>query len=247
MAARCAPPRARRLVVPTRALADAIAAEWQAQGDEIDPRSMPLTSLANAAIDHAATDSAAFAATLTPFAETDLLCYRDDREAELAAEQAAAWNPLLAWAEARWGIEFALASGVMHVAQPPATIAALQAALRALPPFRLAPLSPLVTLSGSLVAALAVETGARDATALWPIICLDQLYQERRWGADAQAQAQRAAHERDWLSAARLLEFAIARQIKMHRHCGLERSDEAIHGRVIPDQGLLLSRSKGPG
>lgn len=195
------------LVVPTRALADAIAGEWQAQGEEVDPRSMPLAGLANAAIDHAATDPAAFAATLTPFAETDLLCYRDDREAELAAEQASAWNPMLAWAEARYGIEFALASGVMHVAQPAATIAALQAALHALPPFRLVALAPLVTISGSLVAALAVESGARDAAELWSIICLDQLYQERRWGADAQAQAQRAAHERDWLNAARFLDL----------------------------------------
>lgn len=193
------------LLVPSRALAEAIAGEWQAQGEEVDPRRMPLTGLANAAIDHAATDPAAFAATLTPFAATDLLCYRDDREAELAAEQAAAWNPLLAWAEARYGVEFTLASGVMHVAQPAATIAALQAALHALPPFRLAAMAPLVTISGSLVAALAVEAGARDAAELWPIICLDQLYQERRWGADALAQAQRAAHERDWLNAARFL------------------------------------------
>lgn len=193
------------LVVPTRALADAIAAEWQAQDSDIDPRSMPLTGLANAAIDHAATDPTTFAATLTPFAETDLLCYRDDRQAELATEQAAAWNPLLAWAEARYGVEFTLAQGVIHVAQPPATIAALQAAIAALPAFRLVALSPLVTISGSLVAALAVESGARDAAELWPIVCLDQLYQERRWGHDAAAAARRAAHERDWLNAARFL------------------------------------------
>jgi chaperone required for assembly of F1-ATPase len=193
------------LVVPTRALADAIAAEWATQGDDIDPRTMPLTGLANAAIDHAARDPAIFTATLTPFAETDLLCYRDDRDPALAAEQAAAWNPLLAWAESRFAIEFTLASGVMHIAQPAASIAALQAALHALPPFRLAPMAPLVTISGSLVAALAVEAGARDAASLWPTLCLDQLYQERKWGSDAQAAAQRAAHERDWLSAARFL------------------------------------------
>jgi chaperone required for assembly of F1-ATPase len=198
-------PARAQLAVPTRALADAIVSEWQAQGEDIDPRSMPMTGLANAAIDHAVTDPAAFAATLTPFAETDLLCYRDDRDLVLAAEQAAAWNPLLVAAEARFVVEFTLAKGVMHVAQPPATIAALQAALHALPPFRLAAMAPLVTISGSLVAALAVESGAREATELWPIICLDQLYQERRWGSDAQAQAQRAAHERDWLNAAHFL------------------------------------------
>jgi chaperone required for assembly of F1-ATPase len=193
------------LVVPTRALADAIAAEWSAQGEEVDPRAMPLTGLANAAIDHASADPAAFAATLTPYAETDLLCYRDDRDTVLAAEQAAGWNPLLAWAEARYGAEFTLAQGVIHIAQPPATIAALQAAIAVLPAFRLVALSPLVTISGSLVAALAVEAGARDAAELWPILCLDQLYQERRWGHDAAAAAQRAAHERGWLNAARFL------------------------------------------
>ncbi|MDX2209740.1 MAG: ATP12 family protein [Sphingopyxis sp.] len=193
------------LIVPTRALADAIAAEWQAQGEEIDPRAMPLTGLANAAIDHAARDPAAFAATLLPYAETDLLCYRDDRDAVLAAEQAAAWNPLLAWAEARWGVEFMLAQGIIHVAQPSATIARMQSAVTALPPFRLAALSPLVTISGSLVAALAVEAGERDAAGLWPVVCLDQLYQERRWGHDTQAALQRAAHERDWLNAAQFL------------------------------------------
>jgi len=193
------------LIAPTPALANAIASEWQAQGADIDPRAMPLTGLANAAIDHAARDPAAFAATLVPFAETDLLCYRDDREPKLAAEQAAEWNPLLAWAEACFGTRFVLAQGVMHVAQPAATVATLQAAILALSPFRLAALSPLVTISGSLVAALAVETGARDAAELWPILCLDALYQERQWGSDPLAQSQRAAHEHDWMNAARFL------------------------------------------
>jgi chaperone required for assembly of F1-ATPase len=112
---------------------------------------------------------------------------------------------LLAWAEARFGIEFALTAGVIHVAQPAATVAALAAAVHALPPFRLAPLSPLVTISGSLVAALAVEAGAFDAASLWPTLCLDELYQERRWGSDAAAVSLRAAHEAEWLNAARFL------------------------------------------
>jgi chaperone required for assembly of F1-ATPase len=193
------------LTLPSAALADAVAAEWAEQGEQVDPRSMPLTGLANAAIDHAGTDPAGFAATLTPYAETDLLCYRDDRDALLAGEQVAAWNPLLAWAEAHFGIEFQLAFGIMHIAQPTATVAALQSAVTALPPFRLAALSPMVTVSGSLVAALGVERGAQDAAALWPILCLDALYQERRWGYDEQAAAQRAAHEAEWINAARFL------------------------------------------
>jgi chaperone required for assembly of F1-ATPase len=198
-------PARAELVVPAMALAEAIAAEWSAQGEEVNPRAMPMTGLANAAIDHAARDATAFAAPLAHYAETDLLCYRDDRDLRLAAEQASAWNPLLGWAETHFGVEFVLAAGVMHVAQPPATIASLAAAVRALPPFRLAPMAPLVTVSGSLVAALAIERGARDAAALWPTLCLDQLYQERLWGSDAAATAQRAAHEAEWLNAARFI------------------------------------------
>jgi chaperone required for assembly of F1-ATPase len=191
------------LTIPSARLAEASAQEWADQGEVIDPRSMPLTGLANAAIDH----GAALADTLIPYAETDLLCYRDDRDMALAAEQAEAWNPLLAWAEARYGIEFTLAAGIIHVEQPAATRAALAAAVTALSPFRLAALSPLVTLGGSLVAALAVEAGARDADALWPILCLDELYQERRWGHDAQAAAARAQREGEWMNAARFLDL----------------------------------------
>ena len=121
------------LAVASKALAEAIAAEWDAQGEDIDPASMPLTGLANAAIDLASPDPAAFAEPIAAYAESDLFCYRDDRDAALQAEQAAAWNPLLAWAEARHGIEFALTQGVLPVDQPPATIAALRAALLAPP------------------------------------------------------------------------------------------------------------------
>jgi chaperone required for assembly of F1-ATPase len=193
------------LTVPSEALAEAMRREWSAQDEHLEPRTMPLTGLANAAIDHAASDPTAFAAMLTPYAGSDLLCYRDDRDAALAAQQAAAWNPLLGWAEARFGIEFVIGTGVLPFPQAPATLAALTAHVAALPPFRLAGLSPLVTIGGSLVAALAVDEGARDAAELWPIICLDEIYQESRWGSDAQATAARQARERDWLSAARFL------------------------------------------
>ena len=136
------------LVVPSEKLAEAIAAEWNAQGSDIDPAAMPMTGIANAAIDLATGDRAAFAETIAAYAQTDLLCYRDDRDAALQGEQAAAWNPLLAWAEARHGIEFALAQGVLPIDQPAATVAALREAVHALDPFRLAPLSPLVTIGG---------------------------------------------------------------------------------------------------
>lgn len=193
------------LVVENAALAQAIAAEWTAQQETIEPATMPLTGIANAAIDLAGADPAGFAEPIAAYAESDLLCYRDDRDALLQGEQAAAWNPLLAWAEARHGVEFALTQGVLPIDQPPATIAALRAAVFAQDPFRLAALAPLVTIGGSLVAALALIEAAFDADALWDAVSLDELYQERRWGADSEAQKARALREADWHNAARFL------------------------------------------
>lgn len=193
------------LRVDSPALAEAIAAEWQAQGERIDPASMPLTGLANAAIDLAGPDPAAFAAPIAAYAESDLFCYRDDRDAALQAEQASAWNPLLAWAEARYGVEFALAQGVLPIDQPAATVAALRDAVLAHNSFRLAALAPLVTIGGSLVAGLALAENAFEAASLWDAVALDERYQERRWGADAEAQKARARREADWHDAARFL------------------------------------------
>ena len=193
------------LVVPSEELAEAIAAEWNAQGSDIDPAAMPMTGIANAAIDLATGDRSAFAETIAAYAQTDLLCYRDDRDAALQGEQAAAWNPLLAWAEARHGIEFALAQGVLPIDQPAATVAALREAVHALDPFRLAPLSPLVTIGGSLVAGLALVEDAFAADMLWEAVSLDELYQERRWGADSEAQKARDRRAADWGNAARFL------------------------------------------
>ena len=193
------------LAVASTALAEAIAAEWQAQGDTIDPRAMPMTGLANAAIDLATPDPAVFAEPIAAYAATDLLCYRDDRDAALQAEQVAAWNPILAWAEAQFGVEFIITQGILPVDQPPATVAALRAATLGQDAWRMTALTPLVTIGGSLVAGLACVEEAFDREDLWDAVSLDQLYQERRWGADAEAQAQRAAHKRDWDNAVRFL------------------------------------------
>ena len=198
-------PQRAPLAVASPALAEAIAAEWRAQDETIDPAAMPMTGLTNAAIDLALSDPAAFAEPVAAYAATDLFCYRDDRDALLQAEQAAAWNPLLAWAEARYGVEFEITQGILPIDQPPATVAALRAAVLALDPWRLTALTPLVTIGGSLVAGLALVAEAYDAETLWQVVSLDELYQERRWGADELAQMQRAAHKRDWDNAARFL------------------------------------------
>lgn len=193
------------LVLPFAALTEAVADEWRAQAETIDPRAMPLTGLANAAIDRVAPDPQAFAATLAAYAETDLLCYRAENPLELAARQAEEWDPLLAWARRRYDIEFALAEGVVHVAQPAATVARLTAALSARDPFALAGISPLVTIGGSLVTALAVAEGAVAAEAAFDLTHLDELWQAEQWGEDAEAARARAARRGDFMAAARFL------------------------------------------
>ncbi len=198
-------PQRAALTVASDALAEAIATEWRDVGETIDPANMPMTGLANAAIDLATPDLAAFAAPVAAYAESDLFCYRDARDAALQAEQAAAWNPLLAWAEARHGIEFTLTQGVLPVDQPEATIAALRGAVLEQDAWRITALTPLVTIGGSLVAGLALIERAFGAGALWEAVSLDELYQERRWGADSEAQKVRAAHKRDWDNAVRFL------------------------------------------
>lgn len=198
-------PQRAPLIIASTALAEAIAAEWHQQGDSIDPATMPMTGMANAAIDLASPDPAAFAEPIAAYAATDLFCYRDDRDALLQSEQAAAWNPLLDWAEARFGIEFVITQGILPVDQPPSTVAALRTAVFGVDPWPMAPLTRLVTIGGSLVAGLALVERAFDPEALWEAVSLDELYQERRWGADSEAQKARAIHKRDWDNAARFL------------------------------------------
>ncbi len=180
-------PGRRPLALPTDALAEAVAEEWRAVGETIDPRTMPLTGLANAAKDPIANDPAQFAARLAAYGESDLLCYRADGPPPLVERQAAAWDPLLAWARGRYDVTFAVTTGVMHVAQPDATIARLYEAVAAYDGFRLAGLSPVVTLTGSLVIGLALIEGEIDADAAWAAAGIDEDWSVEMWGEDWQA------------------------------------------------------------
>ena len=193
------------LAVPTLALVEAIAEEWATRGEDFDPREMPFTGLANAAIDRAAPDPDAFAATLAAYGETDLICYRAGDPEELVARQAAEWDPLLDWARGRYDVHFELAIGIMHRPQPSATVDRLKAAVLALDPFQLAGLSPLVTISGSLVAGLAVLHDAMGAETAFVATHLDELWQAERWGEDELATQAREARKRDFLAAARFV------------------------------------------
>lgn len=195
------------LVVPSAALAEAIAHEWEVQGEEIDPRTMPLTGLANAAIDRVAPDPQAFAARLAEYAESDLLCYRADNPDKLVARQAERWDPILAWARQRFDIELAVVCGIMHRRQSEAAVQQLARAVAARDPFELAGLSPLVTVSGSLVVALALAEGAISLDEAWNAASLDEQWQLEQWGEDAEAGAALEARRRDFEAGARFLEL----------------------------------------
>lgn len=198
-------PGRRDLTAPTEALAEALADEWNAQGETIDPRAMPLTGLAKAAVDRIAPDADAFARGLAVYGESDLLCYRTDGPAPLAARQAERWDPILAWAQQRYDVVFELAFGVIHMPQPPETLARLGAAVAARDPFALAGLSPLVTISGSLLIALALAEGAISLDQAWAAASLDEQWQAEQWGEDAEAAAALAGRRRDFAAAARFL------------------------------------------
>ncbi|HEX8165703.1 MAG TPA: ATP12 family protein [Beijerinckiaceae bacterium] len=197
------------LGVPTRALAEALAAEWQGQGAAINPAAMPLTRIVNSAIDGVARERDAVIADIAKYAGSDLVCYRAGEPQKLVAEQARAWDPILAWAREALGARFVLSEGVMHVAQPEMAVAAVRARLETVDsPFRLAALHVMTTLTGSVLITLAHATGLLDAGEAWAAAHVDERYQESRWGEDEEALARRAAREADFLAAARVYALA---------------------------------------
>lgn len=181
-------PSKRALVVPTLALAEAMATEWEAQHEEIDPRTMWLTKLANTAIDLVAPRRAEVIAELVNYSGTDLLCYRAGHPAALAARQVALWDPLLDWAAAQ-GIALTPTTGILHVAQPPASLEAYGRALEALDAFRIAALHNAVTLTGSAVTGLAMTLGRVTAEEAFNIAYLDEHWQMELSGEDEEERA----------------------------------------------------------
>jgi len=180
------------LIVPSQALAEAIAAEWNAVEKEVDPRALPLTGLANAAIDRMAPELASQQEALARFGESDVVAYRADHPDALVARQTAQWDPVLAWATERYGARMIVVTGIMHKPQPSETLAALQRTVKIYSPFETAALHPLVTLTGSLLLALMLAEGAIAPDAAWDAGQLDELWQAENWGEDALAQTARA-------------------------------------------------------
>jgi chaperone required for assembly of F1-ATPase len=206
---------ARPVITPAKAtltllnapLAEAVADEWRVQGTDINPFSMPLTGLANAAIDRVSAHPLDFAAGIATYAETELLCYRAGDPPELVARQDTMWNPILTWAEHRYGVTFIRVTGIMHQPQPAETLARLSQAVAERDAWELAPLSPLVTISGSLLIPLAMLDDAMPAEAAFDAAHLDELWQAEQWGEDDFALEARAAHRKDFLAAAQFLDL----------------------------------------
>lgn len=197
------------LALPNETLARAIAGEWQAQVEVIDPARMPLTRLANTAIDGVAPRREAVIEDLSAYAGTDLLAYRAGDPERLVAAQSAAWDPVLDWARDALGARFILGEGVMHVMQPDATVAALRRAIAETEgPFRLAALHTMTTLTGSLLLALAVLHGHLTPDEAWAAAHVDETYQAGVWGEDAEAQVRHALRKAEFEAAARLADLS---------------------------------------
>lgn len=196
------------LVVPTVEMAQAIAQEWDAQDGVVDPSTMPVTRGANAAIDKVAPQKSQVVAMLAEYGDTDLLCYRAAEPETLVARQAAGWDPMLDWAATALDARLQTGEGVIHVPQHPDVLSRLYMALDAYDPFELAGVHDLVSISGSLVLALAVTNKAILAQEAWALSRIDEHWQAEQWGADEEASAQEMTKRAAFLDAARFFELA---------------------------------------
>jgi chaperone required for assembly of F1-ATPase len=198
-------PRKRTLALPTRTLAAAVAAEWQSQGPHVDPATMPLTRIANSALDAVADGMASVAEDIAAFAGSDLLCYRAEAPLELVTRQMAAWDPVLDWAASALGTRLQTTRGIVHVGQPDEVRAAVLRRLAPYGPLGLAALHVITTLTGSALLALAHADGVIDAGAVWAAAHVDEDWQIEHWGQDSEAAGRRRAREAELRAASLLL------------------------------------------
>jgi chaperone required for assembly of F1-ATPase len=184
-------PAGRVLAAPTPALAEALAAEWDAQREEIDPAKMPLTRLANAIIDGVGDQPGPVAAEVEKYLGSDLVCYRAGSPPGLVERQACHWDPILDWANEALGARFFLAEGVIHVAQPEPALAAARAAIPR-DPWRLGAIHVVTTMTGSALIALALARGRLTAEEAWQAALVDEDWNMAQWGRDELALERRA-------------------------------------------------------
>ena len=195
------------VVVPSRALAEAMAEEWRAQGEEVRPGTMPFTQVAVTALDRVEGRREAVIDELSAYGSTELLCYRAEHPAELARRQAEGWQPLLDWFALRFDAPLEVTSGVVPKPQSPAALGAVRAAIAERSSFELAALALATQASGSIALALALSEERIDAAAAWSLSLLDELYQAQLWGEDAEAAARRRSIRDDLAAAERFLKL----------------------------------------
>jgi chaperone required for assembly of F1-ATPase len=201
------PVRTPKMVVPTRGLAQAIAEEWAAQKERIDPSGMPLSKLAITAIDGVSSHMADVAAEIVQFAGSDLLCYRAEAPEALAVLQAAAWDPILRWAEHELGVRFATARGVMPRSQRPEALERVAAAVARFDSMELTALHVMTTLTGSAILALALAAGKLSEDEAWTAAHVDEDWQISNWGIDVEAAERRARRWTEMQAASRFLKL----------------------------------------
>jgi chaperone required for assembly of F1-ATPase len=197
-------PRGRLLAAPKLDLAQAMAAEWEAQRELIDPAKMPLTRLANAIIDGVADSLVPVAAEIEKYLASDLLFYRAPAPAEARAHQTRHWDPILAWARDALGAQFKLGEGVIHVAQPDAALKAASAAIP-IDPWRLGATHAATTLTGSALIALALARGELSSDAAWQAAHVDEDWNMEQWGKDEMASQRREFRFAEFQAAAAVL------------------------------------------
>jgi len=200
-------PASNSMVLPSEKLASAIAAEWDAQADEIRPHEMPLTRLAATAIDRTSVQRASVIDDVANYAGTDLVCYRAEQPPTLAARQEALWQPLIEWAISRYDAALTVTTGIIPTRQSPAVLRAFGAVVAGFDDFRLTGLANLTAACGSLVIGLAVMEGRLNADAAFTASQLDETFQIETWGEDVEAMERRAAVAGDIQSAARFVEL----------------------------------------
>jgi chaperone required for assembly of F1-ATPase len=197
-------PSGHQVVAPTRDIADAIAAEWEAQRETIDPRTMPLTRLANSVVDAVVDRVDAVTDDVAKYFQSDLLFYRAGHPDALVAREAAHWDPPLFWAADALGAHFILAEGIVHIRQPVSAVAAARAALPT-DPWSIAALHVVTTLTGSALLALALMRGVIDQDQVWAAAHVDEDWNAEKWGVDEEVAARRAARLVDFRAAASVL------------------------------------------
>jgi chaperone required for assembly of F1-ATPase len=198
-------PGKRALILPTRSLAEMVAAEWVAQDEDINPGSMPLTRFANTAIDAVSEAQDEVGADIVAYAARDLLCYRAIEPAELVRRQSAAWDPVIAWAREALGAHLTVVPGLMPVDQPVMTLKKIASALEPHEAFRLTGLHVMTTLTGSALLALAHARGFLSSEEAWAAAHVDEDYQISLWGSDYEAEDRRKQRHADFEAASRML------------------------------------------